>query len=64
MMAQEKGLSVHLVIPEEITLKKKMRRYVYEIKNDVGDVSMFEVKQIRENIDITQDFDEIISDLE
>lgn len=37
---------------------------VYEIKNDVGDVSMYEVKQIRENIDITQDFDEITSGLE
>ena len=37
---------------------------VYEIKNDVGDVSMYEVKQIRENIDITQDFDEITSGLQ
>lgn len=37
---------------------------VYEIKNDVGNVSMYEVKQIRENIDITQDFDEIISGVE
>lgn len=37
---------------------------VYEIKNDVGNVSLYEVKQIRENIDITQDFDEIISGVE
>lgn len=37
---------------------------VYEIKNDVGNVSMYEVKQIRENIDITQDFDEITSGVE
>src|SRR5574343_768968 len=32
---------------------------VYEIKDGIGNTSLFEVKQIRENIDITQDFNEI-----
>ena len=32
---------------------------LYEIKDDVGDVSLFEVKERRENIDETQNFEEI-----
>jgi hypothetical protein len=32
---------------------------LYEIKNDVGDVSLFEVKEKRTNIDETQNFDDI-----
>lgn len=37
---------------------------VYEIKDGIGNTSLFEVKQIRKNIDITQDFNEITSGVE
>lgn len=33
---------------------------IYEIKDDVGDVPLYEVKERRTNIDETQDFDQII----
>lgn len=36
---------------------------LYEIKNDVGNVSLFEVKQIRDTIDNSQDFDEVTGDV-
>lgn len=34
---------------------------LYEIKDDVGNVSLFEVKQEKDNIDDSQDFDDITS---
>ena len=37
---------------------------LYEIKDDVTDVSLYEVKERRSNIDDSQDFDEIIDDVE
>lgn len=37
---------------------------LYEIKNDVTDTSLFEVKQRRDNIDGSQDFDEITEDVQ
>jgi hypothetical protein len=37
---------------------------LYEIKDDVTDTSLFEVKEQRVNIDPTQDFDEITEDVE
>lgn len=36
---------------------------LFEIKDDVTDVPLYEVKEKRENIDETQDFEEIISDI-
>jgi hypothetical protein len=36
---------------------------LFEIKDDVTDVPLYEVKEKRENIDETQDFDEIISEI-
>ena len=32
---------------------------IYEIKEDVGDVPLYEVKEKRTNIDETQNFDEV-----
>lgn len=37
---------------------------IFEIKDDVGNVSLFEVKQKRTNIDETQNFDDVISEVE
>jgi len=37
---------------------------LYEIKDDVTDVSLYEVKEKRTNIDSSQDFDDIIDDVE
>ena len=37
---------------------------LYEIKDDVSEVSLYEVKERRTNIDPTQDFDEITEDVE
>lgn len=37
---------------------------LFEIKDDVTDVSLYEVKEKRENIDETQDFDDITSEVE
>jgi len=37
---------------------------IYEIKNDIGDVPLFEVKERRTNIDATQDFDVVTSDVQ
>ena len=37
---------------------------LYEIKDDVTEVSLYEVKERRTNIDPTQDFDEITEDVE
>lgn len=37
---------------------------LYEIKDDVGNVSLYEVKENRENIDETQNFDDITEDVE
>lgn len=37
---------------------------LYEIKDDVGNVSLYEVKEKRENIDETQNFDDIVDDIE
>lgn len=37
---------------------------IYEIKDDVNDVSLYEVKEKRTNIDETQNFDEVISDVQ
>jgi len=36
---------------------------IFEIKDDVGDVPLFEVKEKRTNIDETQSFDDVIGDL-
>lgn len=36
---------------------------IYEIKNDVGNVPLYEVKERRSNIDETQNFDEVTSGL-
>jgi len=37
-----------------------MKQYnLYQIKDQVGDVPLFEVKEIRDNIDVNQDFDDI-----
>ena len=37
---------------------------IYEIKDDVGDVPLYEVKEKRTNIDETQDFDEVTGDVQ
>jgi len=37
---------------------------IYEIKDDVNDVSLYEVKEKRTNIDETQDFDEVTGDVQ
>ena len=37
---------------------------LFEIKDDVTDVPLYEVKEKRINIDITQDFDEVIEDVQ
>lgn len=37
---------------------------IFEIKDDVGDVSLYEVKERRTNIDETQNFDDVISEVE
>jgi len=37
---------------------------IFEIKDDVSDVSLFEVKQKRTNIDETQNFNDVISEIE
>ena len=37
---------------------------LYEIKDDVGDVSLYEVKERRENIDETQNFDDVTGDVQ
>jgi len=37
---------------------------VFEIKDDVGNVSLFEVKEKRVNIDATEDFNQIISEVQ
>jgi len=37
---------------------------IYEIKDDVGDVPLFEVKEKRTNIDETQNFDDVISEIQ
>ena len=37
---------------------------LFEIKDDVGNVSLYEVKQERDNIDESQNFDEIVDSVE
>jgi len=37
---------------------------IYEIKDDVGDVPLYEVKEKRTNIDETQNFDDVTSDVQ
>lgn len=37
---------------------------IYEIKDNVNDVPLYEVKELRSNIDESQSFDEIISDVQ
>jgi len=37
---------------------------IYEIKDDVDNVPLYEVKEERTNVDLTQNFDDIISDVE
>jgi hypothetical protein len=37
---------------------------IYEIKESVGDVPLYEVKEERTNIDETQNFDDITSEVE
>jgi hypothetical protein len=37
---------------------------IYEIKDDVGDVPLYEVKEKRTNIDETQNFNDVISDVQ
>lgn len=37
---------------------------IYEIKDDVGDVPLYEVKERRTNIDETQDFDDVTGDVQ
>ena len=37
---------------------------LYEIKDDVGNVSLYEVKQRRDTIDSSQDFDQITEDVQ
>lgn len=37
---------------------------IFEIKDDVNDVSLYEVKEKRTNIDETQNFDDVISDVQ
>ena len=37
---------------------------LYEIKDDVGDVSLYEVKEERETIDETQNFDNVTEELQ
>lgn len=37
---------------------------LFEIKDDVTDVPLFEVKEKRENIDNNQDFDDVVGDIE
>lgn len=42
-----------------------IRQYdLFEIKDDVTDVSLFEVKQIRENIDTSQNFDDVVDEID
>lgn len=36
---------------------------VYEVKNDLGDVSLYEVKERRDTIDATQDFNNVVDGL-
>jgi len=36
---------------------------IFEIKDDVGNVPLFEVKELRQNIDESQNFNDIISDI-
>lgn len=37
---------------------------IFEIKDDVGDVPLYEVKQQRTNIDETQNFDDVVADVQ
>ena len=37
---------------------------LFEIKEDVGEVSLYEVKERRENIDESQDFDNIVDQVQ
>jgi hypothetical protein len=37
---------------------------LFEIKDDVSDVPLFEVKQVRTNIDQTQNFNNVIADIQ
>jgi len=37
---------------------------IYEIKDDVGDVPLYEVKERRTNIDETQNFDDVTGDVQ
>jgi hypothetical protein len=37
---------------------------IFEIKDDVGDVSLYEVKEKRTSIDETQNFDDVISEIQ
>ncbi len=37
---------------------------IFEIKDDVGDVSLYEVKELRINVDETQNFNDIINEIE
>ena len=47
---------------EDRNIKKQFD--LYEIKDDVNETSLYEVKEERTNIDSTQDFDEVTSDVE
>ena len=37
---------------------------IFEIKDDIGNVSLFEVKEKRTNIDASQNFDDVISEIQ